>query len=722
MKQILQNLGNGETLLADVPCPRRPAGCALIESSRSLVSLGTEKMLVDFGRGGYLAKARSQPDKVKQVLQKIRTDGLSTTLDAVRAKLDTPIPLGYSNVGRVIEADHDSTLTPGMRVISNGPHAEVVAVGEKLVASIPEEVSDETASYTVVASIGLQGVRLIQPTLGESIVVSGLGLIGLLTVQILRANGCRVLGIDFDQRKLELAKAFGAETVDLSASEDPIRAADAWSNGQGVDGVVITASTKSDQLIHQAATMCRKRGRIVLVGVIGLNLQRADFYEKELSFQVSCSYGPGRYDPNYEKLGLDYPVGFVRWTEQRNFQAVLELMREGKIFTDQLTTHRYSFDGAISAYQAISEPGAMGIVLEYESESRHSNQADEGENTEKCGRSIDVSSTSLREPTKSDVGVSFIGAGGFTTRMLLPLLPDKDVRRRQIISSTGVSASHAAQKFRFATCGTDVSDVLNDSSTDAVFVTTPHNTHADLVCRLLEKGKHVFVEKPLAMDHDEIKRILAAQESSSRCVMVGFNRRFSPHSEAIDRWLGGDGSHRAIVITINAGEIPADHWTQDRKIGGGRIIGEGCHFIDLATFLARSTIESVVATAMGGHDGRLGDSVAMQLRFANGSIASIQYLSNGHKGFPKERVEVFSGGRIGVIDNFRKSFVHGTKNKLKTRGQDKGHRGEIEAFLAAIRTGAAAIELEELVGVSRATLDADEQVQQQLTRGLVDQS
>jgi threonine dehydrogenase-like Zn-dependent dehydrogenase len=367
MKQILQNLGDGTTMLADVSCPRRSKGAVLCQTTRSLVSLGTEKMLIDFGKSGWLAKARSQPDKVRQVLQKIRTDGLLTTLDTVKAKLDTPIPLGYCHVGRVIEADPGSGFSAGDRVISNGPHAEVVSVPENLVARIPDQVTDETAAFTVVAAIGLQGIRLTQPTLGERFVVSGLGLIGLLAVQILRAHGCQVLGIDFDSRKVELARQFGAHTVDLSAGQDPVRVADEWTQGQGVDAVVITASTKSDELIHQAATMCRKRGRIVLVGVIGLNLQRADFYEKELSFQVSCSYGPGRYESNYEKKGLDYPMGFVRWTEQRNFQAVLDLMADRRIDTDPLITHRFPFDEALDGYNAISEPGAMGILLEYNS-------------------------------------------------------------------------------------------------------------------------------------------------------------------------------------------------------------------------------------------------------------------------------------------------------------------------------------------------------------------
>lgn len=708
MKQILQNLGNGETLLAEVPCPRRASGSVLIQTSRSLVSLGTEKMLVDFGKGSYLAKARSQPDKVKQVLQKIRTDGLWTTVDAVRAKLDTPIPLGYCNVGRVSQIGDSSSFGVGDRVVSNGPHAQMVSVPENLVAKIPDEVSDETAAYTVVASIGLQGIRLVQPTLGESIVVSGLGLIGLLTVQILRAQGCRVLGIDFDPAKLKLAESFGASVVDLSKEEDPVRAADAWTDGRGVDGVVITASTKSDELIHQAATMCRQRGRIVLVGVIGLNLRRADFYEKEISFQVSCSYGPGRYDPNYEKRGLDYPIGFVRWTEKRNFEAVLDLMRENKIQTEALTTHRYGFDDALEGYQAISEPGAMGILLDYPSD----------ESEELHSRIV-----STQASVHSEIGnrvdqpvIAFIGAGGFTTRMLLPLLPKHGVRRRMITSSTGVSATHAAKKFGFEMCGTDSEKVFSDPEINSVFITTPHHSHADMVVRALNSGKHVFVEKPLAMNPAEMESVKKTlDENPEQRLMVGFNRRFSPHTVAVQDWMRAVPDSKAIVITVNAGSIPSEHWTQDREVGGGRIIGEACHFVDLARFFAGAPIERSVAMAMGGGDGRLGDCVSLQLRFENDSIATIHYLANGNKAFPKERVEIFGGGNVAVIDNFRKSYLVGTSKRLKTRSQDKGHAAEIKTFLdVGCAGGQWPIPMDQLLEVTDTTWKLDQQIETQL--------
>ena len=708
MKQILQNLGSGETLLAEVPCPRRGSGSLLAQTSRTLVSLGTEKMLIDFGKGGWIAKAKSQPDKVKQVLQKIKTDGLWTTLDAVKAKLGTPIPLGYCHVGNVVEADSNSQFAIGDRIVSNGPHAEMVSVPENLAAKIPDSVTDEQAAFTVVAAIALQGIRLMEPTLGERIVVSGLGLIGLLAVQILKAHGCQVLGIDFDQKKLDLARQFGAETVDLSIGEDPVRVAQQWTGGVGVDGVLITASTKSDELIHQAATMCRQRGRIVLVGVIGLNLQRADFYEKELTFQVSCSYGPGRYDRNYENLGIDYPIGFARWTEQRNFQAVLGLMADGKLTVDALITHRFDFNDALSGYEAISEPAAMGILLEY--------QAEPDAVDTKSARQVNITS-SVAKKTSGETSIAFIGAGGFSTRMLLPLLP-KGVSRKTIVSGTGVSAAHAGQKFGFQSASSDSAAVFADPDIDAVFITTPHNSHAKMVCDALSKGKHVFVEKPLAMSDQELDSIAEAMEKNpQQLLMVGFNRRFSPHTVQLKEWLKSASGPKSIILTVNAGAIPADHWTQDRAVGGGRIIGEGCHFIDLARFLAGASIVSSHATTMAAGDGILGDCVAIQLSFADGSIATVHYLSNGSKDFPKERVEIFAGGKVFVCDNYRTSRIIGGKGKLKTSSQDKGHQAELSAFIKAIESGGDwPIAADELLEVSRHTIKLDHQVQESLAK------
>jgi predicted dehydrogenase/threonine dehydrogenase-like Zn-dependent dehydrogenase len=714
MKQILQYLGNGETILAEVPCPKRSGGSLLCETKTTLVSLGTEKMLIDFGKGSLLAKARAQPDKVKQVLQKIKTDGLKTTIDTVKAKLDSPIQLGYCNVGTVLESDPQSKFQKGDRVVNNGPHAEFVNVAENLAAKIPDNVTDEAAAFTVVGAIGLQGVRLLKPTLGEKIVVSGLGLIGLLTVQILKANGCQVLGIDFDPKKLELARQFGAETVDLGQGQDPVRIAEHWTNGVGVDGIVITASTKSDQLIHQAASMCRKRARIILVGVIGLNLQRADFYEKELSFQVSCSYGPGRYEDSYERKGMDYPIGFVRWTEQRNFEAILELLAGGKIDVSPLITHRFNFDDALTGYQAVDEPGAMGILLNYGTDNGQPCQIEDANANE-----LTACNTSDQEISNfSNVRIAFVGAGGFTTRMLLPLLPKQNVTLDTIVSSTGVSAAHAAKKFGFASAESDSSLVWNNRDINTVFITTPHNSHAKLVCDALAAGKHVFVEKPLALTHDELNQVVEKIENAPKqLLMIGFNRRFSPHTQKIKKWLAGTPGPKAIVITMNAGAIPANHWTQNLEVGGGRINGEACHLIDLARYLADAPILSTSVNTMVSGDGSLGDCVAINLSFEDGSIATIHYLANGSKDFPKERFEVFAGGKVAVCDNFRSSRLVGSKEKFKTRGQDKGHAAELKAFVDAIHNGTTPpIPVSELIEVTRSTLDAASAVHQAVNK------
>ncbi len=709
MKQILQNLGNGETLLAEVPVPRRGSGAVLVETTRSLVSLGTEKMLIEFGKSSWLAKARSQPDKVKQVLQKIKTDGLWATLDSVKAKLDTPIALGYCNVGVVREAGEQSSYRAGDRVVSNGPHAEWVAVPENLTAKIPDNVSDDAAAFAIVGAIGLQGIRLIQPTIGERVVVSGLGLIGLMAVQILRANGCQVLGIDFDPKKTALAKQFGAHTVDLSAGQDPVAVAEQWSAGLGVDAVLVTASTKSDELIHQAATICRQRGRIVLVGVIGLNLRRADFYEKEISFQVSCSYGPGRYDDNYEKLGLDYPIGFVRWTEQRNFQAILQLMADGLLDVSALVTHRFEFDRALEGYRAVGDPNALGIVLNYD-QTGDSQQATAMVETSPIrlysNEAGSTSTPAIPRPTKDTIGIAFIGAGGFTTRTLLPLLPKAGVTRAAIVSGSGVSAAHAANKFGFQKSLSDAKQVFKDASIDAVFITTPHHLHARMVCQALSAGKHVFVEKPLAMNFDELEEVREAVENNpTKCLMVGFNRRFSPHIIALKKWLRAAPSNMAVNITVNAGAIPADHWTQDPRVGGGRIIGEGCHFVDLARYLVGQPLTGSQSFPIRGGDGRLGDCVTMQLEFTDGSTSTIHYLANGSKDFPKERIEVFAGGKVMVCNNFRSTREFGGKNKFSTYGQDKGHAEELRQFLTAIQQGGAwPISWSELWEVSQHTI------------------
>ncbi len=700
MKQVLQDLKTGATILEDVPCPSPGREALLIQTSRTLVSAGTERMLVDFGRGNLIQKARQQPEKVRQVLEKVKTDGLMPTIDAVRNKLETPIPLGYCNVGRILES-RAAGFSVGERVISNGKHAEVVSVPKNLCAKIPDSVDDESAVFTVIGAIALQGIRLIKPTLGETVIVTGLGLIGLVAVQLLRAHGCRVLGIDFDPVKLALAEQFGAEVVNLSEGQDPVMVADKYSRGRGVDAVLITASTSSNEPIHQATTMCRKRGRIVLVGVVGMEMSRADFYEKELSFQVSCSYGPGRYDENYEERGQDYPVAFVRWTEQRNFEAILDMMADGRIDMKPLISHRYKLADVPEAYEVVSSGNPLGVMLEYPVQA-----ADVA-----TQQVLILNAVPTVSPEKVVIG--FIGAGNYASGVLVPAFKATGARLKSIASATGVSSVHVGKKHGVEEATTDTNALLADSAINVLVVTTRHNSHAKWVRAGLEQGKHVFVEKPLTLTRSELSDLVEYYDglNTKPILMVGFNRRYSPQVQKIKLLLASKTQPKNLIMTVNAGEIPSDHWAQDMSVGGGRIIGEGCHFIDLLRYLADSPIESVAAVAM---DSACKDSVMIQLGFKDGSIGSINYLANGSKVFPKERLEIFCGGGILQLDNFRSLKGFGWQGFRSERlwRQDKGQKQCTQAFVAAITSGDPGdlISFDELVEVANACFDVVEQI------------
>jgi predicted dehydrogenase/threonine dehydrogenase-like Zn-dependent dehydrogenase len=700
VKQVLQSLKNGVTEVADVPAPAARRGQLLVATSRTLISAGTERSLVSFGKANFVQKARQQPDKVRLVLDKIKTDGLVPTLETVLNKLDKPLPMGYCNVGTVVAVgDGVAGFAVGDRVVSNGQHAEAVAVPVNLCARVPDSVADDAAVFTVLGAIALQGIRLAQPTLGEAVVVMGLGLIGLVAVQLLRAQGCRVLGVDFDADKLELARRFGAETVHLG-TEDPLAAARRFSRERGVDAVLITAATTSSEPVHQAAVMARKRGRIVLVGVAGLELSRADFYEKELTFQVSCSYGPGRYDPAYEERGIDYPVGFVRWTEQRNFEAVLDMLSEGRLDVSPLISHRFAIEDAVQAYELVdSDEPSLGILLEYA-------RAPE----ERLARSVPIVGAAQASRGASDaVTVSFVGAGNYATAVLIPAFQAAGARFASIASNAGASGVHAARKFSFAAATTDTPAVLADPATQAVVIATRHDSHAALTCEALRKGKHVFVEKPLALSSEEVDRIeqaYAAACSAGHAVqlMVGFNRRFAPQVQRMASLLATVGEPKAFVMTVNAGAIPREHWTQDLAVGGGRIVGEACHFVDLLRFLAARPVTSYEVTAL---DASTKDSVTLSLSFADGSIGTVHYLANGHKSLSKERLEVYAGGRVLSLDNFRRLTGYGWPGFAKANlwRQDKGQKACARAFVEAVRTGGPApIPFDELVEVARLTL------------------
>ena len=706
MKQILQDMANGGTTVTEAPVPQCSKGHLLISTTTSLISAGTERMLVGFGKASLIDKARQQPEKVKMVLEKVQTDGLLTTYDAVKSKLAQPLALGYCNVGVVHEVGSNvENFQVGDRVVSNGPHADMVKVPKNLCAKIPDNVSDESASFAVVASIGLQGIRLAQPTLGESFVVTGAGLIGLLTIQMLRANGCRVLAIDFDQSKLDLAKQFGAEICNPGKGEDPVAAGLAFSRGVGVDGVIITASTKVSDPVIQAARMSRKRGRIILVGVTGLELNRADFYEKELSFQVSCSYGPGRYDTEYEEKGNDYPLGFVRWTEQRNFVAVLDMMAAGTLNVEPLITQRFEFEDAPKAYDALTEDkSGLGLLLKYNSpvETRLEKRV--------VLRPISI------EPKNAVVG--FIGAGNYASRILIPAFKKASSQLHTIVTSGGINGVIHGEKTGFAEASTDLDGLLNNKDINTVAIATRHNSHAYFVERVLSAGKNVFVEKPLALTVEEIEKIETVynqniQNNQYARVMVGFNRRFSPQVQKMKTLLDTVKEPKSFIMTMNAGAIPADHWTQDNAVGGGRIIGEACHFIDLMRFLAGSKIVSIQARRMGETDAVqvLEDKASITLGFEDGSFGTIFYLANGASSFPKERVEVFTAGRVLQLDNFRKLKAFGWPgfNKMNLWRQDKGQDACAAVFVDSIRDGKEApIPADEIFEVARVTIQVAE--------------
>ena len=712
MKQILQDMAKGGSAVVEAPAPSATKNSVVINTTTTLISAGTERMLVDFGKANLIDKARSQPDKVKMVLEKVQTDGLMATVNAVKSKLAQPLPLGYCNVG-IVDSVGESTesFIVGDRVASNGPHADVVRVAKNLVAKIPDNVSDEEAAFTVVASIGLQGIRLANPTMGECFVVTGVGLIGLLTVQMLRAQGCRVLAIDFDQSKLDLAKQFGAEVCNPCKGEEPVAAGMAFSRGVGVDGVIITASSKSNDPVTQAARMSRKRGRIILVGVIGLELSRADFYEKELTFQVSCSYGPGRYDPNYEEQGNDYPLAFVRWTEQRNFEAILDMMSGGQIDVKPLITHRFKFENASDAYELLTtDKTALGILLQFESEraTRHFKT---------------ISLQSAPKYKKDEPVVGFIGAGNYASRVLIPAFKEAGAKFHSISTSGGINGVIHGEKAGFSEATTDTQIMIENPSINTIAIVTQHNSHAFFVQQALNAGKNVFVEKPLAITHEEladVKSVYSETVKTERApkLMIGFNRRFAPQIQKMKALIDPIKAPKSFIMTMNAGSIPADHWTQDLNVGGGRIIGEACHFVDLMRFLAGSEIVSVQARKMGDSDGVdvSEDKAAIILGFSDGSFGTIHYYSNGAASFPKERIEVFADGKVLQLDNFVKLKGFGFKGfkKMNLWKQDKGQNLCSKLFLDSIKNGTEApIAIDEIFEVAKVSIDIAEQLRKQ---------
>ncbi len=687
MKQIIQDLKSGETMLVETPSPMIKRGHVLIQSKYSLVSSGTERMLLEFGKAGWIEKARQQPERVNQVISKIKTDGLIPTLETVLRKLETPIPLGYCNAGIVIGLGSDVTeFQIGDRVVSNGHHAEIVNIGKNLVCKIPDEIDFDEAAFTVVGAIALQGIRLVKPQLGEYVAVIGMGLIGSITAQLLQYNGCKVIGIETDPDKIEFAKKLGIACILATDDDESYQNVMNLTKNYGVDSVIITASTRSDKVISQAAKMCRKRGKIVLVGVVGLDINRSDFYEKELSFQVSCSYGPGRYDHSYEQDGIDYPYAYVRWTERRNFEAVLDAIKLSALKVKDMIGEVVDLDNYQTIYQKLNQSKLMASLIKYDN-------AIKNETTLEAFTSHKIN--------KDSSGIGLLGAGNFTSAMVLPMMSKLNANISAIASSTGLTASLLAKKYNIPMVTTDYDSLIQDPKIKSVIIATRHDSHAGLVQKALRENKNVFVEKPLAIHSEQLQSIVDTLHNSKGSLTVGYNRRFSPAAILLKAHLAKSEAPMQLNFTMNAGFLPKDHWTQNIEIGGGRIIGEACHYFDLAAFLTGSFATEVMAQSMG--DTKLSsDNVSILIKYQNGSTAVINYFSNGNKSYPKERVEVFQNNVIAILDNFTKLNFYGSNSKNWSGTQDKGHKDQYKKWLSSIQNGGSEmIDLNSLINTSK---------------------
>ena len=702
MKQVLQNRKTGRPFVAEVPVPALQTGRVLVRTVASLISAGTEKAAVELVSKGLIQEARQRPELVKAVMTKVKNDGLLNTLNAVRDKMAASQALGYSASGIVTAVAPDvDEFQVGDRVACAGvgfaSHAEVIAVPKNLCVRLPADVTFESGAFGTLGAIALQGVRLATPTLGESVVVIGLGLVGQLTLQLLKANGCRVFGLDLDPSRVSLATDLGADGTAVS-DENAQKTIESWTHGRGADAVLITAATESNQPVELAAQVSRVKGRVVVVGMTGLDIPRQPFYMRELSLTISMSYGPGRYDPEYEEHGRDYPFGYVRWTEKRNIESFLDLVASKRVDVDRLISHRFPIEEAERAYQLISGNGAepyLGVVLKYDPQS------------DVKRRVPLIAEQTSRKPEKT-VSIGVIGAGGYVPTMLLPNFKTAGAEFRSIATASGVSAHDVGKRFGFADAVSSADEVINDARVDLVIVGTRHDLHAGLAVKALRLNKHVFVEKPLAMNEEELADVLDAATNSSALLTVGFNRRFSPLASQAKEFFATRNEPLSLVYRVNAGRIPKDHWSQDPVQGGGRIIGEVCHFVDFMEFLTGALPVSVFAESVAANNDRMvdTDSVLITLRFADGSNGTIAYLSEGDRALAKERIEIFGGGKSFVIDDFRKatSYKNGHEEVITLRAQDKGQLDQARVVCETILKGTAApIGLDELAATSVTT-------------------
>jgi polar amino acid transport system substrate-binding protein len=701
MKQVLQNRKTGRPFVGEVPVPALLKGRVLVRTVASLISAGTERAAVELVSKGLVQEARQRPDLVKAVVAKVKNEGLLNTFASVRDKMAASQALGYSAAGVVAAVAEDVTeFQVGDRVACAGvgfaSHAEVLSVPKNLCVRLPDDVSFESGAYGTLGAIALQGVRLAEPTLGESVVVIGLGLVGQLTVQLLKANGCRVFGLDLDQSRVSLALELGADRAVVS-SEEAAKEIETWTRGYGADAVLITAATDSNQPIELAARVSRLKGRVIVVGMTGMDIPRAPFFSRELKLVISMSYGPGRYDPEYEERGQDYPLPYVRWTEKRNIESFLELIGEKRINVERLTTHRFPIAEADRAYQLISgnlqEPN-LGVVLNYDPEAE-------------VTRKVSLGAAPVRKAEKSVV-VGVIGAGGYVPAMLLPHFKSQGVEFGSIATATGISAHDVGKKFGFAYAVSSADEVLDDPSINLIVIGTRHDTHAALARAALERNKHVFVEKPLALNDQQLESVLEAVAGSSAKLMVGYNRRFSPLAQRAKEFFSNRETPLSILYRVNAGRIPKEHWIQNAQEGGGRIIGEVCHFIDLMQYLTGALPISVFAESISANSSKIvdADSVFITLRFADGSNGTIAYIGEGEKGLAKERVEIFGSGKVFVLDDFRRATFYrdGREEQVTLKAQDKGQQQQVRQVCACVLEGGPApITLDDLAATSRTT-------------------
>lgn len=707
MKQVVQNIRTGRTEIVEIPCPKPPPGAVLVRTAASVVSVGTERMVVEFASRSLVGKARSRPDLVRQVIQKARREGIVSAVDAAFKRLSQPMPLGYSSAGTVVEVGEGvGEFHPGDRVACAGGghavHAEFASVPVNLLAAVPEGVNLEEAAFATLGAIAMHGFRLSEAALGESTAVIGLGVLGLLTVQIASAAGCRVLGVDLDPVRVKLARRLG---VEAAAREDAEGAARTFTAGRGFDAVIICADATSSDPLALAGSIARDRGRVIAVGATGMTIPRKPYYEKEIDFRVSRSYGPGRYDLLYEEAGVDYPYGYVRWTEQRNLAAFLDLLAAGKIKIAPLASHRFAMKDAAGAYQLISGKAKkketfLGVLLTYPTDTVPA-------------KTIAIRSGPATPPASSDkVRLGVLGAGNFATLVALPAVSKiKRIEKISVVSAGGLTATLAAKEFGFLRAATDSADVLDDPAINTVGIFTRHHLHAGLTVKALQNGKHVFCEKPLALQEDELREVEKAWREAAgrapRVLMVGFNRRFAPLIEPIRRMITEAGEPPVLTVRVNAGPLPRGHWTQDPVQGGGRILGEACHFVDLLTFLVGSMPVRIFASGAPAFGVDTEDNFAATLEFAGGAVGNLVYTSAGDRAFPKERIEVFCGGRVAVLDDFRTAEVWRGGNRRKWNSpmvQDKGHRAVWEAFIRSLQGGVPApIPPEEIFAVTRAT-------------------